>query len=647
MDHTSRSATAAGGLTFLYDEETGRAELHADSVLTSVRGRFWTLSAVHGRDRDVPVHSEDQRGTVTPLDDGLRVSYASVQTADGEVLDVSVIIDIRQGHSGGLEFSAVANAGDGVTVRELAVPIVELAEHTESGDEVLYRAEGLGRRTEQPRTRLAERHTEYMVDDSAGIWEPIAYPGELSMPWQGVERDGAFLYMGRHDPGFSSVVLSAGVPPRGGERELWLAAVTPSGRSHAEAGPVVLRRFDGTWRDGAAFYRAWADTWYTGPHPSTTRLQGWQRIILRHQFGQINYRYTDLVDLFEEGRRHGLDGILLFGWWKAGFDRGYPDYEPDDELGGAAELERAIHEIRSRGGFIALYANGNLIDRTTPYAATYGPRVTKKDADGLDYIAGYDFARESQTLRLFSPGHFLIACHGAPEWREKMAAVAQLQASLGTEAIFFDQTAYHLAAWPCYDASHEHGERTGIEGRYRAETLRGLRAAAGATSLGSEGMADCMIGYLNYHHGWGFGFQDGPEAFAALFRTVFPEPVVSNRLIQDERDGWEDQLNHAFVHNLTFDVAIHRSRRSIEAYPGYAARVAKLIEIRTEHARHFADGAFHLVGHGIVHHVRYETGTDALDVFWNRGDEPAEVDGLSVGAHDVAVRVHDGGDRDH
>ncbi|WP_308798102.1 DUF6259 domain-containing protein [Agromyces silvae] len=645
MALTSRPATAAGGLTFLYDEETGRAELRDDAVLTAERGRFWTLSAVHGRDRDVPVHSEDQRGTVTRLDDGLRIAYETVRTADGDVLDVSVTVEIRAGEDGGLEFSATADAGPGVTVRELAVPIVELAERTASADEVLYRAEGLGRKTERPRARLAEVHTEYMVDDGAGTWEPIAYPGELSMPWQGVERDGTFLYLGRHDPEFSSVVLSAGVPPRGGPNELWLAAVTPSGRAHAQAGPVVLRRFDGTWRDGAAFYRSWAERWYTGPHPDTTKLEGWQRIILRHQFGQINYRYTDLVDLFEEGRRYGLDGILLFGWWKAGFDRGYPDYEPDDELGGAEEFARAIREIRSRGGFISLYANGNLIDRTTPYAAEHGPRVTKKDADGLDYVAGYDFARESQTLRLFSPGHFTMACHGAPEWREKMAEVARLQASLGTEAVFFDQTAYHLAAWPCYDASHEHGERTGIEGRYRAETLRAIRDAAGARSLGSEGMADCMIGHLNYHHGWGFGFQDGPEAFAALFRTVFPEPVVSNRLIQDERVGWEDQLNHAFVHNLTFDVAIHRSRRSIEAYPGYAARVGKLIAIRTAHARPFAEGAFRLVDDGPLHHVRYETDTDALDVFWNRTDEPAERDGVRIDPHDVAVRVLEGGDR--
>ncbi|QNA93598.1 DUF6259 domain-containing protein [Microbacterium sp. Se5.02b] len=602
--------------------------------LTSPRGRLWTLTAVKGDHRELTVHSEDQMPTVTRDAEGVTLGYDRLTSTDGIVLDVSFSVEIRTA-DGAFEFTASLESHDGSIVREVALPVVELDAATASDDEVVYRAHGLGRRIENPRTTLYRAHTEYMVDDGAGVWEAVAYPGDMTMPWHGVELDEGFLYMGRHDPDFSSALLSTGVPPRGEEGELWLTTVAPLGRSIGTLPPVILA-VDDDWAASAARYRSWADTWYTGPHPSTKPMQGWQRIIMKHQFGQILYRYEDLLEVFEAGREVGLDGILLFGWWKEGFDRGYPEYEPDDALGGAEGLRRAIAEIRSRGGFISLYANGNLIDRTSDFAAQHGAEVTKKDAAGLDYVVGYAFARESQTLRHFAPGSFLIACHGAPRWRNRMAEVASAQAALGADDIFFDQTAYHLAAWPCYDASHDHGTRVGVESLQRARTLAGLREAADAKTLGSEGMADGMISLLNYHHGWGFAFTDGPEAFPALFRTVYPEPVVSNRLVHDQRTGWRDHLNYALTYNLIFDVALHRSRRDVRDMPEYAAHVAQLIAIRERHRDLFFRGAFSLVDFGPITHVRYALDGDVLDVYWNCTDERWNVS-ADVAAHSVVA----------
>lgn len=608
--------------------------------LTNSRGRLWTLTAVKGDHRELAIHSEDQTPTVTNEADGVVLAYDRLTSTDGIVLDVSFSVRIHAVDDA-LEFSSSVETHDGSTVREVALPIVELDAATASDDEVVYRAHGLGRRIENPRSTIYRAHTEYMVDDGAGVWEAVAYPGDMTMPWHGVTIDEGFLYMGRHDPDFSSALLSTGVPPRGEEGELWLTTVAPLGRSSGTVPPIILA-VDADWAAGAARYRSWADTWYTGPHPSTKPMQGWQRIIMKHQFGQVLYRYEDLLEVFEAGREIGLDGILLFGWWKDGFDRGYPVYEPDDALGGAEELRRAIAEIRSRGGFISLYANGNLIDRTSDFAASHGAEVTKKDAAGLDYVVGYAFAGESQTLRHFAPGSFLIACHGAPAWREKMAEVARTHASLGADDIFFDQTAYHLAAWPCYDESHDHGERVGVEPVQRARTLAGLRDAADAKTLGSEGMADGMISLLNYHHGWGFAFTDGPEAFPAIFRTVFPEPVVSNRLIHDQREGWRDHLNYALTYNLIFDVALHRSRRDVRAMPEYAAHVAGLIAIRERHRDLFHSGSFELVDFGPITHVRYSLDGDVLDVYWNRTDELWSSD-ADVPAHSVVAVLEGSG----
>lgn len=632
MPNTTRHDLSAGRMTLIV-EGARAALLLGARRLTSERGRLWTLTAIDGDRRDIAVHSEDQSPAVSTDPGALTLRYDGLATADGDRLDVALEVRVRTAGDA-LEFSASYEARGGATIREVSLPTVELAEGTQHDDEVVYRAEGLGRRIEAPRTTIYRAHTEYMVDDGAGVWEGLAYPGEMSMPWHGVTLPEGFLYMGRHDPDFSTVLISTGVPPRGQEGELWLTAVAATGRSRGNVAPVLLA-VDDDWAGGARRYRRWADLWYSGPH-SSRRMEGWQRIIMKHQFGQILYRYEDLIDVFEAGRAVGLDGILLFGWWKGGFDRGYPVYEPDDALGGEDELRRAIGEIRRRGGFIALYANGNLIDRGSEFAALHGAEVSKKDAAGVDYVVGYAFAGESQTLRHFAPGSFLIACHGAPAWREEMARVARVQADLGADDIFFDQTAFHLAAWPCYDTNHDHGDRVGVEAVQRGRTLAGLRNAATARSVGSEGMTDSLIPALDYHHGWGFAFIDGPEAFPAIFRTVYPEPVVSNRLLHDLREGWQDQLNWAFVYNLAFDVALHRSRKDITAMPEYGAHLAALIALRREHARWFDGAAFELIESGPITHVRYGDEKEGLDVYWNRTDRPWR-DTVDIAAHSVAA----------
>lgn len=631
---------SAGDVTFQVEPTGQGARLTAPNLEGAARGRFWTMSLVHGEHRDCAVRSEEQQGQARHTSDGVIISYSSLITATGERLDISLDVQVRTADDE-LLFEAHGLANPDVAVREFALPVLEFAPSENALEEVLYRPDGLGRRISVPRERLYEAHTEYMVDDGAGVWEQVAYPGELSMAWQGLQVAEGFLYIGRHDPEFSSTLMCSGVPPRKEEGGLWLSVNTPLGRSRFSVSPVVVRFTRSSWRAAAARYREWADTWYTGPRSERLRnLSGWQRIIMRHQHGDVYFRYDELVDVYERGRAVGLDGILLFGWWKNGFDRGYPIYEVDEELGGAEELRRAIKEIRLRGGFISLYANGNLVDRESDYFRNHGAEVAKKDSRGLDYVVGYDFAGESRTLRHFCAHAFIIACHGAPQWREQMSTVARGHADLGTDSVFFDQTGYHMIAWPCYDQSHEHAERIGQEAALRGKTLEAIRSAAGGATVGSEGMADCLVPHIDFHHGWGFAFQRENEAFPALFRSTFPEPVVSNRLLHDERFGWQDQLNYAFAHNLIFDVAIHRGRKTVDAYPEYAKRVKKLASLRRQNQEHFSRGTFEYVDdRGTLVHTRYALDQDALNVFWNHGSETAHVIeyGVEVPPHEIVT----------
>ena len=75
-----------------------------------------------------------------------------------------------------------------------------------------------------------------------------------------------------------------------------------------------------------------------------------------------------------------------------------------------------------------------------------------------------------------------------------------------------------------------------------------------------------------------------------MYRRTFPEPIISNRWIHDCRRGWKDDLNHAFIYGMRFDVAIWRCRKvGIAALPEYGEHLKKLLDLKAEHSRFFYD----------------------------------------------------------
>ncbi|MGP6178264.1 DUF6259 domain-containing protein [Microbacterium sp. A196] len=591
---------------------------------------MWTMSTEHGDLRDSAVRSSSQRGRVISAADSIEVIYDSLVSDGGDALAVALRVRI-QVLDGSFVFSATGEVAGAVTVHEVMLPVLSLAQaaSTDRSSDVLFRPFGLGQRIVDPWRTLERAHTEYMSADHKGVWTTKAYPGELTMAWQGLQSDDHFLYVARHDAEFRAALFSAGVNPRGAAQALNFGTTAlPSARQGQtfEIPQNIIAWLPGDWRTGAAYYRAWADTWYTGPvrQEATAELDGWQRLIMRHQFGEVYLRYGQLVEAWEAGRTAGLDTILLFGWWQQGMDRGYPVYDVDPALGTAQELREAIAQIESRGGSVMLYANGNLIDRTSDFYASDASLSTKKDRSGLDYVVGYNFANESKSLPHFAGPGFTLGCHGAATWRDMMTGVAADNLALGTNSIFFDQTAYHLIAWPCYDARHDHGEKVDQEGVFRAKTLEGMRSQGEGVVLGSEGMTDFLISRLDYHHGWGFGYSDHAEAFPALFRQTFPEPVVSNRLIHDQLDGWEHQLHYALVYNLVFDVAIYRCRALVTEFPEYAAKIRELLGYRKTYRRFFREGVFEAAdqdwGDDPIVTVAYRHAGEVLTIRWNSTD---------------------------
>ena len=587
-------STVAGGDFF---------RLHLDT------GEHHELEAVSSA--QVPSAIEELRG-------GYRITYREILAEDGSSYPIALTVTVRESEEGVLSFCArIQNNGEGVRVNELQLPILEaerLAGPTE--EEVAYIPDGLGARYRNPREGLLASYanTEFLHADYKTVFYNAAYPhggkanAHLSMPWYTVESGGYAFSLLKLDEVFRITTLSLGRSPLSlPDSTLTFAishypALTLGEESEISDCLFTVER--GDWRRTSARYRAFFDRICPSPVPSSPqwvkKMTGWQRIIMKHQYGEIFFRYADLPRIYESGARYGIHTLLVFGWWRGRFDNGYPIYEPDEALGGAAELRAAIREVQARGGRVILYSNGNLIDITTYYYRTVGHRIAARDIDGNEYREHYGFSNNGTLLDRYGYKSFVTACHATDEWQENLLRVGREKLAFSPDGIFYDQLCCCHKC--CFDKNHLHGKRIDLEPTYRlknAAAIRSLLPEEG--SLGTEVIADRFTPYFDYIHGCGMAMSYSAAAYPDLYRHTFPEVVISNRWAHAEEKGFLYKLNYAFVTGLVFDVSIYRGRRvDMSGAPQYAEAVSRLIALKEAYRSFFYGGRFTSVEHDLA-----------------------------------------------
>lgn len=599
---------------------------------------FWRVFMDDGYEREILVKSSSQRGRVERKGDRIDLYYDELVDEEGRRYEVALTVHILRKTEEIETWAEIDNRGD-ARVNELQLPFIDMSSacDTDRSRDVLYRSSGLGERLANPWVALEKEHSEYMSADYREIWSPLVYPRPMSMAWQGLESAGRFLYLGRHDDQCRSCVFNAGINPRGARPRLILSVchypLAQKGE-RIETAKSVIALWKGDWRAGSDRYGAWARATFFKPAPKpewVRKFSGWQRVILRHQYGEAFWKYKDLPRLYEEGSRYGLDCLMVFGWWKGRFDNGYPLYEPDPALGGAEALEAAIREIQAKGGRVALYTNGILMDLKSEFYKTTGERIASKDIDGNLYLDHYRFSGSGTVLRAFGYKTFAKACMSAPEWKEKLLENGRLKLGFGADSIFYDQIGGHHC-WLCFDASHPHGARGDTDPAYRAKTFAALRGLlSGDKALGSENTVDLFAPYLDYHHGCDLGNWYSDKGYPQLYLRTFPEIITTNRFIHDCRDDYKLQLNHAFAMGYRFDVSIYRGRVvGIAGEPAYAAYIKKLIDLRTLWGRFFYEGRFvvetKLDLPEAVLMTEFRHGDESLLVFVNKSSKPITFD---------------------
>ncbi len=632
-------------LRFWVNSEGNRVQWSGEETVLTNRpdADFWRLMADDGYYLDMQIKSSQQTGSVTKVNDVTTIHYDRLVTDSGRILDIELTLTVRETGDRLIFDSKIVNHDEKTRADELQYPYFEVTELCGPKEkDVLLRPNGLGERIENPWEVIKGSHTEYMAADYYDVKMTLSYPRPATMSWFGIQTGKNFIYMGRHDERTRLCCLLNAVAPRGAQVEYLASSICqyPFVRpaETLELPSVVMTMQEGDWRIGSDIYGAFArSTFY---HPIKPRewvqnMTGWQRIILRHQYGEIFWKFEDLPQLYLDGKESGLDTLMVFGWWKGRFDNGYPHYEVDEELGGEEGLKKAIAKIKELGGNVILYNNGILIDKKSDFYREHAAEAARIDIDGNEYQDHYKFANNGTVLTNYGYKTFVDACQASTAWRDVMLKNSKQKLSFDPSSIFFDQVGGRC--YLCFNPAHRHGYRPDDELVYRRSNLQEIHALLGPDqALGTEVTNDSICGEVDYLHGSDFGTsyyhkQRGyrPERqFVAMFRRTFPEIVMSNRHMHDDGPLFREALNHAFVSGLRYDVAIYRSRKiGVKQLPAYADYLGKLLALKENYRKYFYHGKFvcntDLELPACVTCNEYES-MDGGRMFaiWNRAEEP-------------------------
>ncbi len=350
----------------------------------------------------------------------------------------------------------------------------------------------------------------------------------------------------------------------------------------------VVAPYSGSWHQTSKFYRRWADTWWD--HRETPmwvkKMKSWQRVIFRHQYGEVLFRYTDLPGRIKRvGESVGAEAAFVFGWWESGMDNGNPDYVADPSQGGDEGLRRAIADYKKDGGKVLLYFNGKLIDRESEfYKSGKGKEICYRDNTGAEFTEQYRFSGLGTFLADYNARTFVVADTRAPIWRKMLVEWADRAREYGANSVFYDQLGYGEQATN-WDLSREFPVPNLRVIADKAEVLKIIRdnnmKHDPDFALGTEWLTDATAQYCDYIHI--YERTAGPNSFIDWFRYTFPEVVISDREIRDDTDI-ERRVNNTLLKGLRNDIEIYRCRDLIDKTPRYQAYLAKANAIKERYA---------------------------------------------------------------
>jgi hypothetical protein len=561
----------------------------------------WAMFYREGDAMENRVAVESSTARVTRRGDTLVIRYEQVQGRGGALM-VQVEMEARlEGDE--VRWSAKLASQDArVTITEFHFPLVGACRY-QPGQALIWSNSG-GQRFEDPRARIRRANTSYNTSDQNGIKLFGSYPGLTA----GVNAfvfagTGEGLYFGSHDPTFQQTLHLATLKGDDVTAGFVKYPFVDRGGSWQVTG-YVLSPYSGDWHVAAHKYRAWANSWFKPVRkPEWVRqMTGWQRVIFKHQYGEILHPYTEMPQIAADGLASGTQSLLVFGWWKAGMDHDYPNYICDESQGGCAALKKQIGLAQAKGARIQLYFNGDFIDPESEYCRKQGCPESVKDLRGNSPHLDVLFSGDGTLTQAHLRKTLLWACPAAKEWREKLHGFADKAIGMGVDAVFYDSLGSNDIL--CADPKHGHPVPFTRITAVRAELFRELReyikSKGQDIGVGTEIPTDIVAQHADFVHnitGVGdllpaaAGVKPKTENFLEWFRYIYPEIILSERAIYEDRDV-ERRVNRALMLGLVSDVDVWRCRGTIRDTPVYREYLTRANALRTKYRRFILSGEY-------------------------------------------------------
>ena len=574
--------------------------LETGSELVSPHG-LWRLICNCGDNQEIELSAERATSRVATAPRKFKIEYRDPVGSNGEKLDVRVTIlgqivndDLH------MKITVFNDMSKDNVIKECHFPLLSLSEkasqmalHTpERGGTVwpcLAAARGTFRNHEAPyqgKHYLYERHI-------------TRYPGSgAAMNCFELNSGTEGIYFGNHDDSFQ-LTCHLIEDEKPGKLNLGMVKLPfLSAGNQVTYENFVISAHTGSWHKGADKYRAWAERWFKFREcsESVSKMKGWQRIIMRSQYGENVYPFSSMAQLCDDGMAAGIDTLLMFGWHAGGHDNDYPNYVISPSLGGKEELVKGIENYHSKGGRVFLYANGQLIDHNSDfYRYGNGKNVSTKDLRGNEHLQRWGFSGEGVCNALFGGRTFSRACPASREFFGLLKKFIDLAAEVNADGVFFDQLGGGDEL--CCDSGHGHAVPFTTIMEARSSMLAKLRSYAEnkGLSIGIELISDVTAQHVDYIHsnpGGANAVNPGWESAGekprviqdfSFFRYVFPEVKLSNRDIRDEKEMVR-RCNYMLVQNLLADVEVYRCQRSIAEIPAYQEYLGKVNAFKEKHA---------------------------------------------------------------
>lgn len=596
--------------------QTGHEAIHTP-------GYIWKLIySTPGTERvESVIWQENQRAEITLSPSELTLHYAALIGEEGRRIDACLTLHLLMDERGLRVTADLENRDSSIVLQELQITPVSGVRSLSGNHEEDYIAwpRDLGIRVPNPAFsdlstyagfRKYERHDQFHTDMDA-----LYQGGQASMQWFDWYNEREGLYIGSEDTTRQALCLHIERDVRLNVLRFGMIRYPMLNAQEAWHGQAIdCFPHMGDWHAGARYYRAFMETkgGYTAPkRPDWCRdMTGWLRVILKQQHCELNWDYSDIPTLYDEAAEAGFHTLYLLGWEKGGFARMWPDYVPDDRMGGVDKLKEGIEYVHSKGGKVLMFLSYALVDHQSEfYLHEGGQDVPIKSIWQEDIPFSETYCGEGTYRKICNPPMpMYITCPGAPLWQEKMKWAAKQCLQLGADGVLYDIGG--AIPYFCYAQGHTH-EKPSHSHESKAKNYRGLREYVKTFGDDKIILMEHNVDIFGQSMDISHGLDMLPDArlltpataeniaeahtdrrLVEMYRYTFPELLTTNRECGEDEEHYRALAGYSFLLGMRFDMTIYRCCGSLKNLPAYTQYLKELNALYSRYEKHLLHGRF-------------------------------------------------------